>query len=104
MKTPNNFKILCIESTCDETAAAVIAANRTVLGSVVASQDDLHKQFNGVVPEIAARAHVQRIIPVIDQTLQNAGLQLSDLDAIAVCNTPGPVSYTHLTLPTIYSV
>ena len=89
METPNNFKILCIESTCDETAAAIIMADRVVLGSVVASQDDLHAQYNGVVPEIAARAHVQRIIPVIDQTLKNADLQLSDLDAIAVCNTPG---------------
>ena len=74
METPNNFKILCIESTCDETAAAVISENRAVLGSVVASQDDLHEQFNGVVPEIAARAHVQRIIPVIDQTLKNLSL------------------------------
>jgi len=89
METPNNFKILCIETTCDETAAAVVTANRQVLGSVVASQDDLHEQFNGVVPEIAARAHVQRIIPVVDQTLLKAGLQLNDLDAIAVANTPG---------------
>jgi len=89
METSNNFKILCIETTCDETAAAVVTANREVLGSVVASQDDLHEQFNGVVPEIAARAHVQRIIPVIDQTLTKAGLELSDLDAIAVANTPG---------------
>ena len=89
MEISNNFKILCIESTCDETAAAIITANRAVLGSVVASQDDLHEQFNGVVPEIAARAHVQRIIPVIDQTLKQAGLQLTDLNAIAVANTPG---------------
>ena len=89
METTDNFKILCIESTCDETAAAIITANRTVLGSVVASQYDLHEQFNGVVPEIAARAHVQRIIPVIDQTLKQADLELSDLNAIAVANTPG---------------
>ena len=89
METSNNFKILCIETTCDETAAAIVNADRDVLGSIVASQDDLHEQFNGVVPEIAARAHVQRIIPVIDQALANAGLELSDLNAIAVANTPG---------------
>ena len=89
METSNKFKILCIETTCDETAAAIVDADRNVLGSIVASQDDLHEQFNGVVPEIAARAHVQRIIPVIDQTLAKAGLELSGLDAIAVANTPG---------------
>ena len=88
-KRQTKFKILCLETTCDETAAAIVNSNREVLGSVVASQDDLHEQFNGVVPEIAARAHVQRIIPVIDQTLARAGLELSDLDAIAVANTPG---------------
>ena len=89
METYNKFKILCIETTCDETAAAIVNENRDALGSVVASQDDLHEKFNGVVPEIAARAHVQRIIPVIDQTLDKAGIALSDLDAIAVANTPG---------------
>lgn len=82
-------KVLCIESTCDETAAAIIDDQLNVLGSVVASQDELHQQFNGVVPEIAARAHVERILPVIDQTLKNAQLTLNDLDAFAVANTPG---------------
>ncbi|HUE73526.1 MAG TPA: tRNA (adenosine(37)-N6)-threonylcarbamoyltransferase complex transferase subunit TsaD, partial [Pirellulaceae bacterium] len=60
-------KTLTLESTCDETAAAVIAEDLTVLGSVVASQDELHRRFAGVVPEIAARAHVERIVPVIDE-------------------------------------
>ena len=83
------MKILCIETTCDETAAAIVTGDREVLGSVVASQEDLHEQFNGVVPEIAARAHVQRILPVIHQTLQQAKLKLTDLDAVAVANTPG---------------
>ena len=83
------MNILCIETTCDETAAAVVTGELDVLSSVVASQDELHQQFKGVVPEIAARAHVERILPVIDQTLQRAELSLSDVDAIAVANTPG---------------
>ena len=83
------MKILCIETTCDETAAAVVTGDLKVLASVVASQFDLHKAFNGVVPEIAARAHVERIFPVIDETLKQAQLSLKDLDAIAVANTPG---------------
>lgn len=83
------MKILCIESTCDETAAAIVDGNLKILGSVVASQEGLHEEFNGVVPEIAARAHVERIFPVIDQTLKKAQLTLDSVDAIAVANTPG---------------
>ncbi len=83
------MKILCIETTCDETAAAIVDQDLTIWGSVVASQDELHEQYQGVVPEIAARAHVERILPVIDQTVTTSGLQLTDLDAIAVANTPG---------------
>ena len=81
--------LLAIESTCDETAAAIITDRLEVLSSAVASQDDLHAHFKGVVPEIAARAHVERIIPIIDLTLQRANLKLSDIDAVAVANTPG---------------
>ena len=83
------MKILTIETTCDETAAAVVTGNLEVLGSVVASQDKLHEAFQGVVPEIAARAHVERIMPVIDQALQKSNVTLAQLDAIAVANTPG---------------
>lgn len=83
------MKILTIETTCDETAAAVVTGDLEVLGSVVASQDKLHEAFQGVVPEIAARAHVERILPVIDQALQKSGVALHELDAIAVANTPG---------------
>ncbi len=83
------MKILTIESTCDETAAAIIDGNLNVLGTCVASQDELHRQFSGVVPEIAARAHVERILPVIDTALKNANLQLSDISAVGVANTPG---------------
>lgn len=82
-------KILCIETTCDETAAAVITENLDILASIVASQGGLHERFKGIVPEIAARAHVQRILPVIDQTIQEAGISLDQLDAVAVANTPG---------------
>jgi N6-L-threonylcarbamoyladenine synthase len=82
-------KVLTIETTCDETAAAVVTETLQVLGAVVASQDQLHERFHGVVPEIAARAHVERILPVIDEALRRAGVQLADLDAVAVANTPG---------------
>ncbi len=83
------MKILTIESTCDETAAAVITDELEVLGAVVASQEKLHERFRGVVPEIAARAHLERILPVIDETLKKSQTTLNDLDAIAVANTPG---------------
>jgi N6-L-threonylcarbamoyladenine synthase len=83
------MRILTIETTCDETAAAVVTDDLRVLSSVVASQDALHQRFAGVVPEIAARAHVERILPVIDEALTRAGVKLADLDAIAVANTPG---------------
>ena len=83
------MKILTIESTCDETAAAVIDDHLNVLGSVVASQEELHERFNGVVPEIAARAHMEQILPVIEETLQRAQTKLDQLDAIGVATTPG---------------
>ncbi len=83
------MKILTLESTCDETAAAVITDRLEVLGAAVASQDKLHENFGGVVPEIAARAHVERILPVIHRALERAESKLSELDAIAVANTPG---------------
>ncbi len=84
-----NVKILTIETTCDETAAAVVTGDLQVLASVVSSQEQLHLKFSGVVPEIAARAHVQRIMPVINETLTKAALTIDDMDAIAVANTPG---------------
>jgi N6-L-threonylcarbamoyladenine synthase len=83
--------ILTIETTCDETAAAVVTDQLEVRGSVVASQDRLHERFGGVVPEIASRAHLERIVPVIDETLRQAGIELADLDAVAVAHTPGLV-------------
>ena len=81
--------ILTIESTCDETAAAVIDDDTTVLGDCVATQEALHQRFRGVVPEVAARAHVERILPVIDTALRKAQLDPSQLSAIAVADRPG---------------
>jgi N6-L-threonylcarbamoyladenine synthase len=81
--------LLTLETTCDETAAAVVDDAAHVLASVVASQDELHRRFGGVVPEIAARAHLERILPVIDQALRQAGIGLGGLGAVAVATTPG---------------
>lgn len=82
--------ILAIETTCDETAAAVIARDRTVLSSVVASQQEVHERFHGVVPELAARAHLDRIAPIVDQAITESGIDpLQDLAAVAVATEPG---------------
>jgi N6-L-threonylcarbamoyladenine synthase len=83
--------VLGIESSCDETAAAVIADGRRVLSSVVASQDDVHAPYGGVVPELASRRHVEVIVPVVDKALADAGVRLGDLDGVAVTHGPGLV-------------
>ncbi|HEX4144255.1 MAG TPA: tRNA (adenosine(37)-N6)-threonylcarbamoyltransferase complex transferase subunit TsaD [Pirellulales bacterium] len=83
------MKILTIETTCDETAAAIVTDQLEVLSSVVASQDDLHRRYGGVVPELASRAHVERIVPVIHAALERAGVRGSELAAVAVATTPG---------------
>jgi len=83
--------LLAIETTCDETAAAVITRSRDVLSSVVASQDALHARWRGVVPEVASRAHVERIIPVIEEAVSRSGLTQRELEAVAVAVTPGLV-------------
>ncbi len=81
--------ILGIESSCDETAASVVKNGTEVLSYVIASSASIHRQFGGVVPEIASRQHVQYILPVINQALADAGIDLSDIDAIAVTQGPG---------------
>jgi N6-L-threonylcarbamoyladenine synthase len=81
--------LLAIETTCDETAAAVIDDELQVRGSALATQDLVHERFGGVVPELASRAHVERILPVIDQALATAGVQLDAIGAVAVAQTPG---------------
>ncbi len=84
-----NIKILGIETSCDETAAAVVTNGNRIDSSIVSSQIDLHARFGGVVPEIASRAHVEAIYPVITQALEQAKIKPADLDAIAVANQPG---------------
>src|SRR2546426_8709592 len=83
--------VLGIESSCDETAAAVLSDGRRILSSVVASQDDVHAPYGGVVPELASRRHLEVIVPVIRQALAEAGMTLRDLDGIAVTQRPGLV-------------
>jgi N6-L-threonylcarbamoyladenine synthase len=82
---------LAIETSCDETAAAVFTDEPRVLSNVVASQTDLHAKFGGVIPEVAARAHLRQLLPVIDEALGKAGIRLDQVGAIAVHNTPGLV-------------
>ncbi len=83
------IRILAIETSCDETAAAVLEDGRALLASTVASQMEMHARFGGVFPEVASRQHVLSIMPVIEQTLANAHLTLGDVDAIAVTRGPG---------------
>src|SRR2546428_14159005 len=83
--------VLGIESSCDETAAAVLVDGRRVLSSVVASQDDVHAPYGGVVPELASRRHIEVIVPVVDKALSDAGVKLGDLHGIAVTQGPGLV-------------
>ena len=83
--------ILGIESSCDETAAAVVKNGREVLSNVISSQIDLHTLFGGVVPEIASRKHIEKINQVIDQALADAGVTLDDITAVAVTYGPGLV-------------
>ncbi len=84
-----SVNILGIETSCDETAAAVVADGRIVKSSVVASQTKLHEKYGGVVPEIASRAHIEKIYPVIAEAIQQADVGKDDIDAIAVANQPG---------------
>src|ERR1017187_2511966 len=84
-------RILGIESSCDETAAAIVADGRDILSSVVASQLDIHRKYGGVVPELASREHLRQIVPVVREALAQAGLSFADIDAIGVTRGPGLV-------------
>ncbi len=88
---PDDYLILGIESSCDETAAAVVAGARRILSSVVASQTDIHRKYGGVVPELASREHLRQIVPVVREAIEQARISLSDVDAVAVTRGPGLV-------------
>lgn len=83
--------ILGIESSCDETAAAVVKNGREVLSNIISSQVPIHRKFGGVVPEIASRKHIENVLPVIDEALQQAKVDIKDIDGIAVTYGPGLV-------------
>lgn len=85
------MKILAIESSCDETAAAVVEDGKTVLSNVINTQIELHKEFGGVVPEVASRKHIENISGVVDKALDDAKVSLDEVDAIAVTYGPGLV-------------
>ena len=85
----NEIKILAIESSCDETAAAVVVNGRDVRSNVISSQIALHTLYGGVVPEIASRKHIEKINQVIGQALSDAGMTLDDMDAIGVTTARG---------------
>ncbi|MGL4986183.1 MAG: tRNA (adenosine(37)-N6)-threonylcarbamoyltransferase complex transferase subunit TsaD [Treponemataceae bacterium] len=83
------MKILGIESSCDETAAAIVEDGKTIVSNVIATQIPFHKKFNGVVPEIASRKHIEWILPVVNEALEKANLSINDIDAVASTHTPG---------------
>ena len=88
--------ILAIESSCDETAAAIIRNGKEIVSNVVATQIDVHKEFGGVIPEVASRIHVENISMVIEETLKKANMDVSDVDAIAFTQGPGLVGSLHI--------
>lgn len=90
-RATNGTRILGIESSCDETAAAVVVNGRTILSSVVASQIDIHRKYGGVVPELASREHLRQIVPVVREAMEQSGLRFRELDAIGVTQGPGLV-------------
>ena len=96
--------ILGLETSCDDTAAAVLQGGNELLSNVINDQTDIHSKFGGIVPELAGRSHIDQVHRVIDQSLKSAHVELKDIDLIAVTIGPGSVSYTHLTLPTILLV
>jgi N6-L-threonylcarbamoyladenine synthase len=91
MMSEQNTMVLGIESSCDETAAAVVADGCRLLSNVVASQVDIHQRFGGIVPEVASRQHILAIVPVVNQALADAGVEWKDLSGVAVTYGPGLV-------------
>ena len=83
------MNVLGIETSCDETSAAIVADGREIRANIIASQADLHSRYGGVVPEVASRKHVERMLPVLQEALETAGMTYADIDAFAVTNRPG---------------
>jgi N6-L-threonylcarbamoyladenine synthase len=90
-KAKQNMIVLGVETSCDETAAAVVADGKEVLSSIVSSQIDVHHPYGGVVPELASRKHMEAIVPVVHQALESSGMHMHQLDAVAVTQGPGLV-------------
>lgn len=88
-KDKKQINILAIETSCDETAAAVVTNGKIVRSSVISSQIKLHEIYGGVVPEIASRTHIEKIYPVIEEALNRANMSKDDIDAVAIANQPG---------------
>ena len=81
--------ILGIDTSCDDTAAAVVEDGRKIVSNVVSSQSDIHTKYGGIVPELASRRHIEMILPVVEEALRQAAVTISDLGAVAVCHGPG---------------
>ncbi len=96
--------VLGLESSCDETAAAVVADGTVLRSNIIASQHEIHGKFGGVVPELASRAHIERVIPVVEQSLLAAGVTLDEIDAIAVTQGPGLVGSLLVALQTAKAI
>ena len=83
------MNVLGIETSCDETSAAIVTDGRDIRANIIASQADLHARYGGVVPEVASRKHVERMLPVMQEALDAAGMTYDDIHALAVTNRPG---------------
>ncbi|MEJ2696698.1 MAG: tRNA (adenosine(37)-N6)-threonylcarbamoyltransferase complex transferase subunit TsaD [Candidatus Sulfobium sp.] len=81
--------IIGIDTSCDDTSAAVVEDGRRIISNVISSQSDIHSKYGGIVPELASRRHIEMIIPVVDEALKKAGITLNEVSAVAVCHGPG---------------
>lgn len=99
-----DITILAIETSCDETSAAVVRNGREVLSNIISTQIDIHKKFGGVVPEVASRKHLENISPVIDEAFETAGISMDDINAVAVTCGPGLVGALLIGLSTAKAI
>ena len=81
--------ILGIDTSCDDTSASVVEDGAKIISNIVSTQDEIHKKYGGIVPELASRRHIEMILPVVDEALNKAKLRFKDISAIAVCQGPG---------------